>query len=181
MASAQAVKLALAALAGCYGESKAELTPGRISAWTAALDDLPDADLAAATRALIRTSKWMPTPADILAAARPRISAEEAWAETLAAIHRHGRMGRRDVSWSSPLIASVVETIGWATLCDMEANSVSYYGAMFRRAFDTLDKRQHLRTAGAISFSCAACGRVGCSCGSEKQRIGVDDNGQADD
>lgn len=181
MASTTATKAALAALAGAYGESRAELTPARVAVFTSALADLGDAELAAATQAVIRTSKWMPTPADILAAARPRISAEEAWAETLHMVHRHGRMGRRDAAWSSPLISAVVETIGWSTLCDMEAGSVSYYGAMFRRAFDTLDKRQHLRSAGTISFTCAACGRVGCSCSKLQIEKGDVRNGQADE
>jgi hypothetical protein len=104
--------------------------------------DLPFAACQQAVARLICTSKWLPTVAEIRAAATdvergPVRSGGEAYGDVLAEIRRTGSYGLP--SFVDPLVAECVRLMGWRGLClgtneaADRARFVELYDALARR------------------------------------------------
>lgn len=106
---------------------------------------LADLEHGAAKRAVMRlvnTSKWLPTIAEIRAAAvelehGARRSGAEAWGDVTTAIRKIGRYG--NPAFEDPLVAQCVRSFGWETLCDSTNDTADR--ARFIEAFDALAER----------------------------------------
>lgn len=109
------------------------------AAWASMLEDVP---LLAALSALKRhaaTNKWFPSVAEIRAVVAEsthgrRRSGIDAWGDVRAAVGRDGR--NRTPKFSDPLVARVVASIGWVSICDSEDEMVER--AHFAKAYDAL-------------------------------------------
>lgn len=97
-----------------------DFTPEQVKIYEKLLCDI-DFDLAkAAVVHLIATSKWLPTVAEIRAAAfklseGPVRSGEEAWGDVIEAISRYGYYRRP--YFEDPTVAYCVERLSWRALC----------------------------------------------------------------
>lgn len=144
MTPSEAAKLAATALTAyqhvrTVGAMTAKERGATMDLWGAVLGDLDYSDANAALLRHIATSEFFPTVAElrrIVAASqhgrrRPGI---DAWGDVKAAISRDGRY--RTPRFDDPLVARVVESIGWVTICDSEDEMVER--AHFARAYDAL-------------------------------------------
>ncbi len=119
-----------------------------IDAYFEILKDL-SADLCmAAAKKVIAADEYptLPTIGKIRKAARDlcaadRVSAPEAWGQTLKAIQRHGYYGEAEGMASLPEnVAQVVEMIGWTDICHSDKPDV--LRAQFMRMYETVEQRQ---------------------------------------
>lgn len=107
--------------------------------WAAVLGDLDYAATKAALLRHIATSQFFPTVAEIRAIVAEsthgrRRAGLDAWGDVKAAISRDGRY--RTPTFADPIVARVVEAIGWLAICDSEDEMVTR--AHFGRAYDAL-------------------------------------------
>lgn len=106
---------------------------------------LADLERQAAHRAvsrLINTSKWLPTIAEIRAAAvelehGARRAGAEAWGDVNEAIRKFGRYGVPE--FSDPLVAECVRSFGWLSLCDSTNDTADR--ARFIELYESLAER----------------------------------------
>ena len=106
---------------------------------------LVDLDREAAHRAvarLVNTSKWLPTIAEIRAAAvelqvGARRAGAEAWGDVVETIRRSGRY--RTPEFTDPLVAECVRSLGWLSLCDSTNDTADR--ARFIELYDSLAER----------------------------------------
>lgn len=98
--------------------------PGMIDAYTDLLSDLTYEQCNAGLRVLLQTRTWLPSVADIRAAALeltrgPVRAGGEAWGGVLKAISAEGayRTPGVDFTFSDPVTARCVEALTWQTLC----------------------------------------------------------------
>ncbi|HEY1551121.1 MAG TPA: hypothetical protein VGG28_25000 [Kofleriaceae bacterium] len=150
----QVVKLLLAS----YATQRARLTAadveGMFEAYAAALGDLDVEAVRAAVIRIVRTSKWLPTVADIrsevgeLAHAASRAGLE-AWGDIVRAMQRYGshRTPGIDFTFDDPVIAELVSSTLWRELCGSD-NAVADR-ARFVDAYN--QKSQHERKEIAAS------------------------------
>lgn len=123
----QAVKLILASYPSQRQRMSEEDTRGMYSAYTAGLADLPFDIVRIGITRLVKSSKWMPTIAEIRGAAvtardgRAREGAE-GWGDALTAIGKYGqnRVPGKDFEFADPLVDRVIHAIGWRELCVSE-------------------------------------------------------------
>lgn len=125
--SAEAITLILSAYPTQRQRMSQDDVRGMYAAYAAGLSDLPfDAARAGITK-LVKTSKWMPTIAEIRAATvtardgRAREGAE-GWQDILQAVGRYGgnRTPGVDFEFSDPITARVVRAFGWREICQSE-------------------------------------------------------------
>lgn len=91
---------------------------------------------------LVATSKWLPTIAEIRAAAveaqlGARRAGAEAWGDVNDAVRRVGRYGTP--KFADPLVAEAVRSLGWLAICD-STNDVADR-ARFIELYDSLAVR----------------------------------------
>lgn len=107
---------------------------------------LADLEVEAANRAvarLISTAKWLPTIAEIRAAAveiarGARRAGAEAWGDVTEAIRRVGRYNPCP-NFDDPIVAECVRSFGWLSLCD-STNDIADR-ARFIELYDQLAER----------------------------------------
>jgi hypothetical protein len=120
----EAVKLILASYPSQRQRMSAKDIHGMYAAYAAGLTDLPFDIVRLGITKLVKTSKWMPTIAEIRGAAvtardgRAREGAE-GWSDALAAVGRYGvnRTPGKDFEFVDKLVDRVVHAIGWRELC----------------------------------------------------------------
>jgi hypothetical protein len=139
MQRSEAAKL-VAILAAAYRD--AAISDATADVYESMLLDLPFPAVQAAIQRLVCTSKWLPTIAEIRAAAAdqergPVRKGVEAWGDVLAEIRRTGAHGVP--SFVDPLVADCVNAMGWRGLClgDNEAAD----RARFAELYDALAAR----------------------------------------
>jgi hypothetical protein len=115
----------------------------RILAWSLVLGDISFDEAKAAAVRHLRTSKFQPVPADIIAAVkamRPskHPTAEEAWQEVLPKLNPYQRP-----EWSSELIREAVKTMGFLQICQSESPSIDR--AQFLKIYNNLLERQTVK------------------------------------
>lgn len=122
--SIQAVKLILASYPSQRQRMSAEDIRGMYSTYAVGVIDLPFDIVSLGITKLVKTSKWMPTIAEIRGAAvttrdgRAREGAE-GWGDVRAAIDKYGsyRVPGKDFEFCDPLVDRAVHAIGWRELC----------------------------------------------------------------
>lgn len=120
------------------------LTPEAVDVYVLFLLDIESREATAAIADWIATERRMPKVADI----RERVASkagtlapdvDEAWSEVQRAIRRFGRYRADDVTWSHPVVADAVRTMGWSVLCDSTNPGVER--AHFTRFYEAARKR----------------------------------------
>lgn len=114
------------------------------------LADIPYADAERAVVALMRTSKFMPTVAEIretLTDAAVDIEPwETAWDEVIATINRYGSYlhhpARGWPGWSDALVEGAINHVGYETVCKAESDNLSTVRAQFRNYYENEAKRR---------------------------------------
>lgn len=109
------------------------------AAWASMLEDIAPADGMAALKRHAATNKWPPTVAEIRSIVAEsqhgrRRSGIDAWGDVRAAVSRDGRY--RTPTFADPIVARVVESLGWVEICDSEDETVTR--AHFAKAYDTI-------------------------------------------
>lgn len=144
MSPAETAKI-LAILAAAYPGFEVDETRHRL--WHEMLGHLEYAVAQAAIRKHIAESKWPPTVAEVLEAARevvfgPALLATDVWPQVLAAIRRYGNYGESRAREQLP--AAVLEVIdalgGWQHVCMSE--NLDMLRAHFLRAWDSIVARE---------------------------------------
>lgn len=122
--------------------------PAMVTAYADLLGDLSYEQCNAALRVLLQTRTWLPSVADIRAAALelqrgPVRAGGDAWGGVIRAISAEGsyRQPGTDFVFSDPTTAKCVEAFGWANLCNSE-NQVSDR-ARFVELYDKLASQGH--------------------------------------
>jgi hypothetical protein len=129
---------------------QAQMTVATSKVYEHQLGDLDREVATVAVERLINTANWLPTVAQIRAAAAevkygPRRLGGEAWGDVVAAMRRVGfyRLPRFD----DPIVADAVAMLGWQSLCSSE-NEVSDR-ARFIELYDGLAERARKNTVAA--------------------------------
>jgi hypothetical protein len=124
---AQAVTFALAACPQHAAKLDGAAVADMRRAWLTLLEDLDAADVGAALKRYLATSKWLPAPAEIrtlVAEAKHgrRRPGADAWEDVRKAVGPYGR--DRVPPFADPLVARAVSALGWRELC-LSENAVS--------------------------------------------------------
>lgn len=132
------VALLFQAYAGAPGA-----TEERADIYRQLLSDLDAETAVLAVQGLIRTSKWLPTIAEIRAAATardlgPQRSAAEAWGDVTHAIRYVGAYGAP--IFQDPAVAAAVRALGWESLCIGDSSAMSDR-ARFCEIYDSVTQR----------------------------------------
>lgn len=131
-------------------------TDGAAALWVEMLEDLDRDTTARVVRDMIASRSSRPSIADIRSAVASAsadvayLAADEAWGVVQRAIGTVGRY--RPFPTDNPLVADVVESIGWQTICDTE--SIEVTRAQFRAAYTARLERERAFVAalpGAVS------------------------------
>lgn len=150
MTEAETARL-LAVLALAYPTF--EVTRERVTLWHDMLMAVPYELAQQAVRQHIAQSKWAPTVAEILDAAReaaygPQMDAGDAWQQLLSAVRRYGNYRLDEAREALP--AAVMQAVdylgGWERVCMSE--NVDMLRAHFLRAWETIaagEKRDELQ------------------------------------
>lgn len=134
-----------------------QMTEPTMKVYEMFLEDLPFEAGELAARRLIATAKFLPTIAEIRAAATelalgPRRLGGEAWGDVGAAIREFGRY--QAPNFEDPLTAECVRQLGWLTLCD-STNDVADR-ARFVELYDGLALRQRADAVAGASLALPA-------------------------
>lgn len=131
----------MAMLRGVWG-SRQKLDDAAVALWPRLLADLPFRDVDAAVTRLAKTSKWLPTVAEIRAeVAEDKCSLPEpevAWGHVLKAVSKFG-------SYQAPAfefdeVKRAVEVLGWQNICLDE--NVAATRARFTDAYRAIRERR---------------------------------------
>jgi hypothetical protein len=120
----EAFAMALIAASEVYRQ---EVTQQAIALWWQTLEPYPLPAVQAAVAHHIKASRFMPTPADLLAIIEgsPQDKAEAAWQKVLKAAREHGQA--RSVAFDDPLIpACVLAMGGFARICMCNINDLQW-------------------------------------------------------
>lgn len=131
--AAKLVTLILATWKAQASRIAAEDAKAMVDAYHMALEDLPSEVAGRALKRLMATRQFLPTPAEIRAAADevtrgPARPAAEAWGDVVRAIGRWGRNRPPGAEWApgevwsfeDELVARAVDALGWEELCSSE-------------------------------------------------------------
>lgn len=122
---------------------QAQFGPASSALYERELADLDESLALAAVQRLVRTSKWLPTVAEVRAAAvdvqqGPRRLGAEAWGDVLEAIRRTGAY-RPAPRFADPKTAECVRLLGWLALC--RGSNEAADRARFIELYDGLQER----------------------------------------
>lgn len=119
------------------------VTEDTSAVYESALVDLDYEQVDAAVGRLLRTSRFMPSIAEIREAVieagsgQPRPGGD-AWGDVIAAVHRYG--SRRDPVFADPLVGRCVSSFGWEDLCLSENSTADR--ARFIELYDRIARAQ---------------------------------------
>lgn len=144
----------VAVLAASFPSTTARLTEGQmlsmVDVFAEMLSDLPYAQVNAAVALLVQTGKFMPSVAEIRAAALElssgkRKTGAEAWTAVVRAMRDEGawRVPGEDFTFSDPLTRRCVQDMGWTYLCTSE-NTVADR-ARFIELYEAVAADKHQR------------------------------------
>lgn len=126
-------------LAETFGRS---LTDAMLDGYWLVLEDLPEEELRGAARKVLATQKFMPSPAELLAVARPprnpNADVVQAWQVVRRAIDKHDYLVAT-IDFG-PLVNAVIRNLGgWDTLCRATLPELDNPGWL-RKRFDEIYK-----------------------------------------
>lgn len=134
---------------------RADVSPALLEGYWLALKDLADDEMAGATRAALQTSKFMPSPAELLAFAgrAPRDLAAEAvlaWQAVRAAMDSHDVYANVDFG---PVVNSVLHNLGgWLYLCEQSLPDLEWRRKDFERVYKLVADKEPSLLNGASHF-----------------------------
>lgn len=148
MTASEAAKL-VAVLLQVYPQ--AQFGPASSAIYERLLGDLDYAMASAAVDQLAKTSRWMPTIAEIRTAAAelkhgPRRLGAEAWGDVGVAIRKVGAYRPAPV-FADALVGECVRLMGWRNLCASENGAADR--ARFIELYDGLAERNRVETIAA--------------------------------
>lgn len=141
MTNREAFATALAVLASTFNRV---LDPAAIEGYWLALGDLDEGEYKAAIARALREIKFMPTPAELLAFARPprniAVEAAEAWEAVKGAIQRYDyTVATIDFG---PLVNTVLRSMGsWEWLCEQGEDAMVWRRKDFDRLYEAFASR----------------------------------------
>ncbi len=115
-----------------------------IETYRIGLEDLSVEDARAAVARAMRTSKWLPTIAEIRAlvvgARTGDRTGAEAWTDVIKAVSRRGiyRTPGVDFTFADPITASLVTAQGWREICNGDGDNVRADRARVIDAYDRI-------------------------------------------
>ena len=120
---------------------KEPISDDRVTAYQWAFEDRSYGEVEAAVKRWLKTSKWFPTPAELLEVisteqVAPELVPEVAWSEVLSEASRVGANGVP--TWSNPLIGQACRAIGWREICLTDERHYPTLRAQFRDALKAL-------------------------------------------
>lgn len=159
MKRSEAAKI-VATLCGAYpGSASSEATS---HVYEQFLLDLDARTAEMAVGRLICTSRFLPTIAEIRAAANdvergPMRTGEEAWGDVVEAIRRVGSY--RQPQFKDPLVAYAVERLGWRNLC-LEGSNDASDRARFCEIYTRAAERQRLDEVSGLALPARHAARL---------------------
>ena len=118
--------------------------------WAFLLGDISYKQAEAATIKVLRNIRYIPTPADIIAAAREmqvsETPAELAWIEVQQKLDPYIKP-----KWSNETISQAVKVLGFRSLCESEKPSIDR--AQFIKTYNNLLERQHIYRENEVVLS----------------------------
>lgn len=142
-------------LLGAYPQAKTSASTRQV--YETMLSDLDTEHARVAVQKLIASSKWMPTVAEIRAAATelergPLRSGADAWLDVLEQIRKEGYCGTP--RFDDAIITALITRWGWSRIClegSLEADR-----ARFIEAYDSLARQARERDVSGIALNACA-------------------------
>ena len=123
-----------------------DVKEGTFETYVTYLADVPPEFIRAAVDELIKTSKWLPTVAEIREQARAlwmnskgleEETAEKAWIALLQMIRKHGFIGRpMREAFTSAAAYQAMRAVGWNTICMATNNELSFLHNQYVSAYN---------------------------------------------
>lgn len=134
MASDATIAGCVAVLSEAFGKPP---TANKIEAYRLGLCDLPDDHIKAATQAALRSSKFMPSPAELrelAGEAKPEDAAERAWGQFSDAVTRYGAY--KTLVFEDRVINAVVRSFGGLeVVIEYSDEEWQFFRARFLKAY----------------------------------------------
>lgn len=122
-----------------------DVKEGTFEAYVTYLADIPPEFIRAAVDELIKTSKWLPTVAEIREQARAQWmnskgleeeTAEKAWIALLQMIRKHGFVEPKREAFTSAAAYHAMRAVGWTAICMAKNNELSFLHNQYVSAYN---------------------------------------------
>lgn len=122
-----------------------DVKEGTFEAYVTYLADVPPEFIRAAVDELIKTSKWLPTVAEIREQARAlwinskgleEETAEKAWIALLQMIRKHGFVEPKRKAFASAAAYQAMRAVGWTAICMAKNNELSFLHNQYVSAYN---------------------------------------------
>lgn len=122
-----------------------DVKEGTFEAYVAYLADIPPEFIRAAVDKLIKTSKWLPTVAEIREQARAlwmnskgleEETAEKAWIALLQMVRKHGFARPMREVFTSAAAYQAMRAVGWNAICMAKNNELSFLHNQYVSAYN---------------------------------------------
>lgn len=122
-----------------------DVKEGTFEAYVTYLADVPPEFIRAAVDELIKTSKWLPTVAEIREQARAlwmnskgleEETAEKAWIALLQMIRKHGFIEPKREAFTSAAAYQAMRAVGWTAICMAKNNELSFLHNQYVSAYN---------------------------------------------
>lgn len=122
-----------------------DVKEGTFEAYVAYLVDVPPEFIRAAVDELIKTSKWLPTVAEIREQARAlwinskgleEETAEKAWIALLQMIRKHGFVEPKRKAFASAAAYQAMRAVGWTAICMAKNNELGFLHNQYVSAYN---------------------------------------------
>ena len=122
-----------------------DVKEGTFEAYVTYLADVPPEFIRAAVDELIKTSKWLPTVAEIREQARAlwmnskgleEETAEKAWIALLQMIRKHGFIEPKREAFASAAAYQAMRAVGWTAICMAKNNELGFLHNQYISAYN---------------------------------------------
>lgn len=122
-----------------------DVKEGTFEAYVTYLADVPPEFIRAAVDELIKTSKWLPTVAEIRERARAawmnskgleEETAEKAWIALLRMVRKHGFARPMREAFTSVAAYQAMRAVGWTAICMAKNNELSFLHNQYVSAYN---------------------------------------------
>lgn len=141
-----------------------DVKEGTFEAYVTYLADVPPEFIRAAVDELIKTSKWLPTVAEIREQARAlwlnskgleEETAEKAWVILLQMIRKHGFVEPKREAFTSAAAYQAMRAVGWTAICMAKNNELGFLHNQYVSAYNEFkgDKPVSIKKLEAIDHA----------------------------
>lgn len=122
-----------------------DVKEGTFEAYVTYLADIPPEFIRAAVDELIKTSKWLPTVAEIREQARAlwinskgleEETAEKAWIALLQMVRKHGFIEPKREAFTSAAAYNAMRAVGWTAICMAKNNELGFLHNQYVSAYN---------------------------------------------